>query len=362
MRRIADLDGLRGVAALLIVFYHLFEPYLPGCWMAVDVFFVLSGYLITGIVMQHTLSWQFLKSFYIRRGLRIWPIYYLLILLLTVAGLYNAEALPYYLTYTQMTPFYWGGQMPTWEIMHHAWTLALEEQFYLVWPALVLLAGKQRTGYLALAVAVISIEARYAGFHWWNLLGRCDGFALGGLLAVIMADADKDRARRRALSWAMVFAVLATVQAALLVATGHLIAGVGPMTMAARATLASLIAYIPVALVVCHAGHPVLALLRTAPLVYLGTISYGIYLYHFPIVKSTESLGRYLGVAPGLALGLIEFFLALGIATASWHLIERPILRLKDLVPYRRDGVAPEDERSSSPAIPRDEVLSPSAA
>ena len=62
MRRIADLDGLRGIAAVLIVVYHLFEPYLPGGWVAVDVFFVLSGYLITAIILQHTMSWEFLKS------------------------------------------------------------------------------------------------------------------------------------------------------------------------------------------------------------------------------------------------------------------------------------------------------------
>jgi peptidoglycan/LPS O-acetylase OafA/YrhL len=361
MRRIADLDGLRGAAAVLIVVYHVFQPYLPGCWMAVDVFFVLSGYLITGIVLQHTMSWQFLKSFYIRRGLRIWPIYYLLILLLILAGLYDLKALPYYLTYTQQVPRYWDGEMPAWKLMEHAWTLALEEQFYLIWPVLVLLAGKRRIGYLALAIAVISVEARYAQFHWWNLLGRCDGFALGGFLAVIMADTDTDRARHRARSWAMVFAILAMLQAAPLIATGHLVAGVGPASMAARATLASFLAYIPVALVASHAGHPMLVLLRTAPMVYLGTISYGIYLYHLPIVKSSETLSRYLRVAPGPALSVIEFLMVLIVAIASWHLIERPILRLKDRVPYRRNDIAAEKEGSSSPAFPLVEVLSPSA-
>ena len=64
MRRIAELDGLRGIAAVLIVAYHLFTDYLPGCWAAVDVFFVLSGFLITGIVLQHGRSAGFLLAFY----------------------------------------------------------------------------------------------------------------------------------------------------------------------------------------------------------------------------------------------------------------------------------------------------------
>ena len=214
--------------------------------------------LITTIVLQHKLSWQFLKSFYLRRGLRIWPIYYLLILLLTLAGLGKLDALAYYLTYTQQTTHYWGLETPKWIPMQHAWTLALEEQFYLFWPALVLLAGRRRVGALALAIAVISIEASYASYNWWTLLGRCDGFALGGFLAVIMAEADAQRARRRAWSWAMGFATLAAIQAALLIATGHLIEGYGPMTMAgAQVYCSTFVSFIPVALVVCHAGHPV---------------------------------------------------------------------------------------------------------
>jgi peptidoglycan/LPS O-acetylase OafA/YrhL len=350
MRRIAELDGLRGISAMMIVAVHLYNEYLPGCWAALDVFFVLSGYLITSIVIQNTLSWQFLKSFYLRRGLRIWPIYYLLIVVLILSGHGSLEALPYYLTYTQLTPMYWGGEMPQWIPIQHTWSLALEEQFYLIWPVMALLAGRRRTGFLALALVVVAVEARYSGFHWWLLLARCDGFALGGFLAVIMADSDSDRARRRARNWATAFAILASLQAALLIATGHLFDGFGPMTMAARATLATLGSYILVTLVICHAGHPVLALLRTPAVVYLGTISYGIYLYHYPIIRFTESLSSSIHIAPRLTLSVLDCVLTLAVAAASWQLIERPILRLKDRIPYRRDTVAPEFEGLSSRA------------
>jgi peptidoglycan/LPS O-acetylase OafA/YrhL len=348
MRRIAELDGLRGVCAMLIVAVHLFNDYLPGCWAALDVFFVLSGYLITSIVIQHDLSWQFLKSFYLRRGLRIWPIYYLLILVLTLVGLGNIPALPYYLSYTQRTPAYWGGDMPRWLLLEHTWSLALEEQFYLIWPVVVLLAGKRRMEYLALAIAAIAVEARYAGFHWWLLLARCDGFALGGFLALITAGAEAEQARFRALRWSMVFAFLAVLQAGLLIRTGHLFHGFGPMTMAARATLASLGSFILVALVISHAGHPMLALLRTTPLVYLGTISYGIYLYHYPIFRIIDMLNTSLGVAPVVAVCAADCIVTLGIAMASWHLIELPILRLKDRIPYGRIAGARQRGESTS--------------
>jgi peptidoglycan/LPS O-acetylase OafA/YrhL len=347
MRRIAELDGLRGVAAVGIVAAHLWTEYLPGFWAAVDVFFVLSGYLITAIVLRHSLCWDFLKSFYLRRGLRIWPIYYLLVLLLTLAGLGNARALPYYLAYVQQTPFYWGGEMPIWILMEHTWTLALEERFYLIWPMLVLLAGPRRTGYLALAIALVAVGARGAGLHWWALLARCDGFALGGFLAVIMAEPDVARARQRARRWAVVFTVLAALVAALLIATGHLFEGFGPRTMAARATLASLGACILVMCVVRHAGHRALAPLRSAPLVYLGTISYGIYLYHYPIVKMSDTVGSSLRITPGPSLWAVECILTLVTAAISWHIIERPILRLKDRIPYRRGAVAAQEEKSS---------------
>jgi peptidoglycan/LPS O-acetylase OafA/YrhL len=258
MRRIAELDGLRGVSALLIVAYHLFEKHLLGCWAALHIFFVLSGYLITSIVIQHELSWQFLWNFYLRRSLRIWPIYYLLIILLTFVGLRSTEALPYYLTCTQRLPLCRGGDMPTWPALQHAWSLAAEEQCYLIWPVVALLAGTRPLGYLALAFALIGVGARHAGFDIWTLAGRCEGFALGGFLASNMADTDRRRASQAARNWMMVFGVLLIVELSLLLATGRLFPGTGVVTMAGRVTLATLGSAILVTFLVSHSGHPVL--------------------------------------------------------------------------------------------------------
>ena len=314
-----------------------------------DVFLVLSGYLITSIVLQNAPTLQFLKSFYLRRGLRIWPIYYLMILLLSVAGQGKVEALPYYLTYTQQLPVYWGGVMPKWLAFEHTWTLALEEQFYLIWPVVVLLAGRRRLGYLVLAIAVIAVEARFAGFSWWLLISRCDGFALGGFLAVIMADADTARARRRAQTWALVFAVLASLMAGLLIASGHLFHGFGPMTIAARTTIASLSAYILVALLVCRRPSRV----RTPALHATGLPGHD-QLWHVPLSLSDREVVRQSESALGLEFGpswAAECLLTFAVAAASWHLIERPILRLKDRIPYERKGEVPRS-RQPSPVAP----------
>ncbi|MDR3634763.1 MAG: hypothetical protein P4L84_13245 [Isosphaeraceae bacterium] len=119
MRRSAELDGVRGLAAVAFVSHHMFADRVPFGWAAVDVFFVLSGYLITSIVLEHGQSHGFLPAFNARRGLRIWPIYYLLLVDLAVGWRDDPAAVPHYLTYTQQIPHYWGGRMPNWFGMQH---------------------------------------------------------------------------------------------------------------------------------------------------------------------------------------------------------------------------------------------------
>jgi hypothetical protein len=115
--RLLELDGLRGLACLVILVYHFRPPLVPYGWAAVDLFFVLSGYLITSILIRNEGSPRLLRNFYVRRGLRIWPIYYVTILALAIAGPWlprptNCAGLGYYLTYTQNLPLYWSGRVP----------------------------------------------------------------------------------------------------------------------------------------------------------------------------------------------------------------------------------------------------------
>jgi peptidoglycan/LPS O-acetylase OafA/YrhL len=196
---VRELDAIRGVAALAVVAYHLD----PGTWgwgrTGVDLFFVLSGYLITQILLRHRGSGGLLAAFYARRGLRIWPIYYLALLACVAANPllgrpYPMDGLIAHLTFTQNVPLYWSGPVPPFTpALLHTWTLALEEQFYLIWPALVALAGRRRVAALAAAAAALAVGARARGFAATILVARCDGFALGGLLAALLADGGRLR-------------------------------------------------------------------------------------------------------------------------------------------------------------------------
>ncbi len=344
--RITELDALRGIAAVAIVIFHSNVRRFPWGWAAVDLFFVLSGFLITGIVLRHGGTRGFLPRFYARRALRIFPVYYLVVLGLVVCGGIlprpnDPRGLIYELTYTQYVPYYWFAESPRYSpYLGHTWTLAIEEQFYLVWPALILLAGRSRAWVAGLSLATVagSFAMRSMGFSVALLGARADGLALGGLLA----------------------AILTAPEGGLRIASRGLRAGLATLAVASALVLAALAAFVGMAatdafprwtgtvvlafstlwlgiigLVVIHSGHPRLAVLRRPRLRWLGTVSYGLYLYHFLVLVISGDVYRRLGLrgqplwreAPTIGLCFV-------VAALSWKYIERPILRWKDRFAY----------------------------
>jgi len=348
--RIAEFDSLRGLAAVAIVAFHL-KPtaFVPG-WTGVDLFFVLSGYLITGIIIRHGDSKGFLAAFYVRRGLRIWPIYYLALAVLVVVILrmpkpLSLASLPYYLTYTQNTPLYWWNSAPSIAPFDHTWTLALEEQFYLIWPALVLAAGRKRLIPVCLATIAVSMMAREDGWLAWShysertLLGRCDGFALGGLLAAILSTR-RDRVVVAGLAVAMLGSLAYLAWDA--VDAGGLVYSLGLPTPRRPSTTIFAVGLCYAGLVglaAIGAGHRALAPLRFGPLAYLGKISYGLYLYHYPLFWAID--GYAFVYNQPWWMRALKLGATLVVAMISWHLVEAPILKWKDRFSYRkRDGEA----------------------
>ncbi len=347
-RRVPELDGLRGLACLVVLLYH-FKPHaLPGGWAAVDLFFLLSGFLITSIILKHAAERRFLLHFYVRRGLRIWPVYYLIVLLLAAVSPIlprpcDFSGLPYLLTYTQNIPHYWSGNAPEFSpYLAHTWSLAIEEQFYLVWPLLVCLVGRRGVVPLALAVAAVSVGARGLGFHWWLLLSRGDGLALGALLAVLLENRRESEPQRLGLRRS--FGGVSLIALACLVsvfATGG-IAAVGPPRWPALTILAvNLLGFGAVGLVLCHEGSPALKLLRTRWLVTTGKLSYGLYMYHLVVLMLGDDLARSFGLGGRpfwreVLMGAV----IVGLAALSWRYVERPLLSLKDRFAY---GPTPRD-------------------
>jgi len=346
MRRIPELDGLRALAAAAVLLFHLDPPRFFWGWTGVDLFFVLSGYLITGIIAREVGSARSMAVFYLRRGLRIWPVYYVTLGLLVAINplLILPEPLatvPYYLTFTQNVQLYVKSTIPpVMPAFDHTWTLALEEQFYLVWPLLAALAGKRRLAWLCLGVAMLGWMARAGGYLSWSsysertLLGRCDGFALGGLLAALMADGRIGEARRR---W--IFGAT-TILAGIYLASGMARLGgipfLGLPTPAdpAGTILAVGVFYLGVVgTVAASAGARWLAPLRDRRLVALGKVSYGIYMYHYPIYWLVDG-GRFTNGRPWY-VGVLKVALTLMAAALSWRLMERPCLNLKERLAYR---------------------------
>jgi peptidoglycan/LPS O-acetylase OafA/YrhL len=347
-KRVAELDSLRGLAALAVVVYHLRSTLLPWGWAAVDLFFVLSGYLITAIILKHGSSRGFFLRFYMRRGLRVWPIYFLTVGLIMACApvLYSRcdwRGLPYVLTFTQNISYYWSNQSPLFSpYLGHTWTLAIEEQFYLLWPALVLLAGRKRLIPLALACLAGSILVRSRGMNVCLLAARGDGLALGGMLAGVLSIYRPGGPHRgRLLAF---FGLTAGLSLLPLISTG---AFTHPNVWAllANRLVVPILAFNTfwfgvVGLIVCQSGRPILAVLRLRPLRDLGKISYGLYLYHFPLYVMTQEAAAFTLNTFKIPLWLdaLRLLACINAAWFSWVCIERPILRLKDWFSY---GPAP---------------------
>ena len=342
--RVVELDGLRGLACLVILVYHMRPPLVPYGWSSVDLFFVLSGYLITTILIRHEGSPCLLRNFYVRRGLRIWPVYYLTILTLVIVGPWlprptDWKGLGYYLTYTQNLPLYWLGPVPPFSpYVAHLWTLANEEQFYVVWPILVVMVGRRAVIPLALGLAALSVAARAGGFNSWLMLARADGFALGGVVAAILVNSEEVDRRRAAYQRAFASITLIALTVVIVVlARGTLPTFGRPPEGAAFSVLAiNLLFAAVVGLVITHAGRRSVAWLRRPRLVHLGTLSYGLYVYHYVIlVLSDDLLVTLRGHGRTSVMNVPVILLIYALAAVSSARFEKPLLNMKGRFPYR---------------------------
>ena len=149
------------------------------------------------------MSSRFLISFYARRSLRIWPIYYLSLLLLVLINAHTAEpgsldGLPYFATFTQNVTYYWSGSAPAFiPAFRHTWSLAIEEQFYVFWPALLWLLGRRGIPLVTAGLIGLAVTTRMFQFNRWILATHCDGLALGALLSYLMSAPSPGASDRR---------------------------------------------------------------------------------------------------------------------------------------------------------------------
>lgn len=361
---IPELNGVRGIAIILVLLFHFGEklPMIPRAlmtpfefgWSGVDLFFVLSGFLITGILMNTRDAPNYFSSFYARRALRIFPIY----ILSTFVFFHVAIPLAHHfgiwrLVNHSLEPWYWL-QLSNWQsafgrdltLVTHFWSLAVEEQFYLVWPMVVFLTPKSRLSHVCVLLIVLGLGLRCAFYHdlpmYPALLTRLtpfriDTLAFGGLLAILVENRSWTAVLNRGLG--PTAATAGTLLLGLLIAAGTcspadpLIATFGFTLLAVLASCLVFYAYVG-----SGSSRPVARWLRHPVLMRFGKYSYGMYVLHFPIcIYSNQLLVTLSGrIRPGLLIlswaisKLTGLAISYVVALASWNLVEKHFLGMKD--------------------------------
>ncbi|WP_182864776.1 acyltransferase family protein [Rhodopirellula sp. JC639] len=347
---ITELDALRGIAAIAVLCCHLPRGFWFGA-TGVDLFFVLSGFLITGIIQRNLDQPRFLRAFYWRRSLRILPLYYLVILIAYVANLIRAtpadtSGIAYYLVYLQNIHQYWGAETPPVDLgLGHTWTLAIEEQFYLLWPAALLLIRGRAKYWLAGVLVVLPIALRVQGLPKTVLLGHTDSLAMGALLAWTMLRTRSSGRQRQAVCYATIAGTCFVSYWALywiLCTKNPTLTGGEYLQMSLPVAIISLAYLGVIGLFVSMSGSRLLSPFRNKVLVGLGTISYGLYLYHLVLYENLDTLVKFRWkMGDPWWLDVSKLIVSLVVAALSWRFFEQPILRLKDRFRYDvKSGVA----------------------
>ncbi|MDG4855004.1 MULTISPECIES: acyltransferase [unclassified Mesorhizobium] len=367
VQRDIQLDAVRAVAVTLVLYAHFLAPNGTSFLghLGVRLFFVLSGFLITRLLLDARDSNAFasgpaLRAFYARRVIRIFPPYFAVLALVWLTNLeQSSSSLAWHALYLSN---FWYALRNDWNpwLLCHFWSLSIEEQFYLAWPLIVLLAPRRRIEAITIGVILFSFAYRF----YWPLTANpalardllppasMDALGCGALLAVRRArSADVPRWMR--LGWPAFAVVFLLV----------VCSDPGPANSAwewGHWALVQVLPLVPLVAIVAACsnglGGRLGKLAELPPLLFLGRISYGVYLYHpillayavkaqpwIPLNVSEQGPGRFLVAGAATLL----------VASLSWALFEKPLNSLKRYFPYvarSRAGMAGETSWIGPPA------------
>jgi len=365
-RNFVALDGLRGLAILSVMVTH-FDAARFGLplvdrammmakslgWVGVDLFFVLSGFLITGILLDTLGCANYWRSFYGRRALRIFPLYYTFLLFAWLV--FPSTVVPEWTPLRGdwwMYPIYLTNWLPLWKghwpnILGHFWSLSVEEQFYLVWPFLILLAKPRRLLWMLASAEVLVLFGR----SWWVFhygysdtillatITRMDGLLFGAACAAAVRQFRFPRSAETLLPMAGAVFLGAFLGIRLLqIQTLHMEVFAGNLWMALGSTLlgAGFAAILLTAVLTDQKKMWLQTILRRRLLTQFGKYAYGIYVFHVPLLYFIDRVATRFAPTTQQAVWFIDvkivvaFSLSYGIASLSYNYFEKRFLALKD--------------------------------
>lgn len=349
------LDGLRGIAILLVILYHNFSfiHFFNYGWLGVDLFFVLSGFLITEILINTRDTRNYFKNFYIRRMLRIFPLYYLSLIIILV--IFPAiKDFPFTFDFYVDNQLWFWFYLENWLliikqwtythfVLNHFWSLAVEEQFYLIWPFVILWIKKPR--YLLLLCFTILLFVISARFYVWYyretsypvyqnifLFTRIDGILIGAMLAIVKMI---NYNFLKKYSYIVIFGLAAVNFIFYFINKSEQFvfpywAIVGYTTFA---VIFALVAYEAI-----NEKEKILNFILNIPVLkFIGKISYGFYVFHWPVYlmlyKYVETWMKGLDLSTfnlKLSISLVLTFIGFLLSVMSYYTYERAWLKLKD--------------------------------
>jgi len=376
-RHYAQLDGLRGLAILPVLAYHFCLQYPaflnPGSphaagpllklahagWMGVDLFFVLSGFLITGILVETRANQHYFRNFLARRFLRIWPLYYLTLVVFMLVLPRVLASPPVELIRMQDHQAWFWLYGANWLMVREGtfgpisggyyWSLAVEEQFYLVWPLVVYKLSNRallRTSLTLLAVSLISrVVLGYFGVSTTSLytmtFTHWDGLAVGSALAICLRSPELTSQVRRIAPWAAGVALLGIVWVRL--ADGDFFFWDHGMALFGYTFIVVVFGALLFYALERDSRSSLNRFLATRFMTQSGKLSYALYLVHVPVSSGLAPIvsARLQRFAPFLGSDGMFLSFALGAFTlswlaafASWHLFEKHVLALKRYFKY----------------------------
>jgi peptidoglycan/LPS O-acetylase OafA/YrhL len=380
LKYIAALDGIRGLAVSLVLLihlqqtgvvpaeFHLVNLVMHGGWCGVDLFFVLSGFLITLGLLDSKGASNYFSAFYMRRVLRIFPLYYTVLALVIICSALFAHY-PLFPSWKGWIPqhvlFVENWWMPwkdlTNNVLAHFWSLGIEEQFYFAWPACVWVLPRRRLAVFSVAVcaAVLALRFYVIQYHnppplvvFMNTVTRVDTLMVGALCAIVMRDNALLAQVRR---WLPIIAAIGACCVAVIFFGVRETSAQRYYTQTLGFTAFALTFGPLVMWAYLFRGRRNLydRFFSMRPLTKLGKYSYGIYVYHYPVIVIASMLfGTRPWFGHEVLRGLFFCFCAVGaaisVAVISYELFEKRFLRLKRYFEPSREPSLQREVRSSA--------------